>query len=91
MPFIEETQQSRNILKIHKLDKELAFDKNRGSVFDIAIIEVSAPFIVNAYVIPAKLPTDKISVGTQLTVSGWGQVYYGILKVSEHLKCYHLG
>ena len=91
MPFIEETQQSRNILKIYKLDKELAFDKNRGLVFDIAIIEVSKPFTVNAYVIPAKLPTDKTSVGTQLTVSGWGTTYLGILKISKHLKYYHLG
>jgi hypothetical protein len=89
VPFTEATQQKRNILKIHKLDKHLAYN-NIGKHFDIAIIEVDRPFTINANVIPAKLPTARTSVGTKLIVSGWGLVYEGTLKVLKNIKSFHL-
>ncbi len=89
MPFVEATQQSRNVLKIHRLDKHLAYNP-QGQLFDIAIIEVSRPFTLNANVIAAKLPTARTSVGTKLIVSGWGLVYEGTLKVLKNIKSFHL-
>eukprot|EP00058_Branchiostoma_floridae_P003213 XP_002588701.1 hypothetical protein BRAFLDRAFT_287422 [Branchiostoma floridae] len=39
---------------------------------DIMLIEVSSPFNLNSWVSPVSVPTSMVSVGTTLTVTGWG-------------------
>ncbi len=54
--------------------------KTFGNLFDIAIIEVNTPFTLNTAVVPAKLPTARTPVGTNVIVSGWGHTSEGNLK-----------
>ncbi len=54
------------------MDGTLAFRGPSSWLFDIAIIEVDTPFVLNKYVVPAKLPTARTPVGTNLVASGWG-------------------
>jgi hypothetical protein len=57
----------------------------REELFDIAIIEVDTPFTLNKFVVPAKLPTDRTPVGTNLTVSGWGALFESkLLRYTKH-------
>jgi hypothetical protein len=44
----------------------LAYKEASSRLFDIAIIEVDTPFVLNKYVVPAKLPTARTPVGTNL-------------------------
>jgi Trypsin len=75
----EATQQKRVVKKVYRMDGNLAYG-TRGQLFDIAIIEVDAPFTLNTAVVPAKLPTARTPVGTNVIVSGWGDTSEGNLK-----------
>jgi len=75
----EATQQKRVVKKVHRMGGNLAYG-TRGQLFDMAIIEVNTPFTLNAAVVPAKLPTARTPVGTNVIVSGWGTTSEGNLK-----------
>ena len=75
----EATQQKRVVKKVYRMDGNLAYG-TRGQLFDIAIIEVNSPFTLNTAVVPAKLPTARTPVGTNVIVSGWGLTSEGKLK-----------
>jgi hypothetical protein len=74
------------VKKVYQLDGSMAFDDQK-LLFDIAILEVDNPFILNKFIIPAKLPTVKPAVGKSLIVSGWGWIKYGnvLLNCNEQL------
>jgi hypothetical protein len=75
----ESTHQERAIKKVHLMDGSLAY-RRTGMLFDIAIIEVDTPFDLTTAVVPAKLPTARTPVGTNVTVSGWGRTLEGNLR-----------
>lgn len=50
---------------------------SRSMDFDIALLEVESPFILNTCVAPLPLPTREVSVGTTCTISGWGHTRDG--------------
>jgi hypothetical protein len=79
----EASQETGFITAVHQLDGYLAYEpRKRGFLFDIAIIEVYPPFELNAYKIPAKLPTARTPPGTDLIVSGWGDTSFGKLNTT---------
>jgi Trypsin len=81
IPYIEATQQMRNVIAINRLGGNMAYTGNLTNyLFDIAVLEVDVPFILNKQVIPAKLPTVNTPVGTNLFVSGWGATSEGTTK-----------
>jgi Trypsin len=81
IPYIEATQQMRNVIAINQLGGNMAYTgKPSKYLFDIVILEVDVPFILNKQVIPAKLPSVKTPVGTNLIVSGWGATSEGTTK-----------
>jgi Trypsin len=81
-PYNEATQQRRGVININKLGGNLAYNPSkRGFLYDIAILEVDAPFVLSPQVIPAQLPTAKTPTGTNLIVSGWGNTSQGTQKI----------
>jgi hypothetical protein len=81
IPFPEATQQRRGVININKLGGNLAYNTNkRGYLYDIAILEVNAPFVLSPQVIPAILPAAKTPTGRNLIVSGWGYTSQGTLQ-----------
>ncbi len=75
----ESTQQKRLVKKVHMMEGQMAYNAI-GKLFDIAIVEVIIPFTLNTAVVPAKLPTARTPVGTNVIVSGWGFTSEGNLK-----------
>ena len=72
---IEGKEQERRVIKtvIHP-------DYKPGAIYnDIAIVQVSEPFIFNDFVSPVKLPLPQLDIvsGSAVTVTGWG-----LMKVS---------
>ena len=61
----------------------MAFDDQK-LLFDIAILEVDNTFILNKFIIPAKVPTVKPAVGKSLIVSGWGRIKFGKLFLNSN-------
>jgi hypothetical protein len=81
VPVLEATQQRRGVININKLGGNLAYNTNkRGYLYDIAILEVNAPFVLSPQVIPAILPAAKTPTGRNLIVSGWGYTSQGTLQ-----------
>lgn len=75
--YSEPNQQRRTVKKLHRMDGNMAYGA-QGQLFDIAIIEVDTPFdLSKPGVIPAKLPIQRTSVGTNVLVSGWGTTSQG--------------
>lgn len=74
--FDEPTQQRRVVKKVHRMGGNLSFGLY-GVLFDIAILEVDAPFTLDTNVVLAKLPSARTPVGTNLVVSGWGHTTEG--------------
>ena len=72
----EASQQQRSVKKVYALSGNLAYGKQK-LLFDIAILEVNLPFILNSKVVAAKLPTARTAVGTNLQISGWGTISDG--------------
>ena len=72
----EATQQKRSVKTLYRMGGSMAYG-SFGQLFDIAILEVDAPFTMNANVVAAKLPNERTAAGTTLIVSGWGATSEG--------------
>ena len=71
---------------IHHISNHPGSKKHCGTVifdFDFSVLHLTTPFNFNNKVQPACLPDDSMSndflVGKNLTVSGWGRPYKGVL------------
>ena len=70
----EPTQQRRIVDAIYIHPQ---YGRYTTSLYDIAILRVSTPFVYNTYVQPACLPGAEPQANDQVIIAGWGAQTFG--------------